>query len=404
VVPLIDIANDASSRALEDLFWIDSTCVGTLSRFRDFQIVSRGQTFIYRDPTDSGLDVDYVLGGTIQRVAERLRVTATLSDAHTGDVLWSERWERAGLDGAEAWIDVAVQISNRLGGRTGIVAKAGQAVAESKRARDRTAWETFLLGTEHLAEGTRAGVAEAASLLEKALTLDPSIAHAWAELALARAELAEFGLNVHANRRAAIEAAQRATDLDPTDGLTHTALGAGFRLEGDFVRAGTAFETALAIAPHVTDVEAYFAGWAATGGNPDRGIALADEVMRLNLDYSPLIARQFARAYFMAGRYRAALRMIDRLPDDALTPALRAMKASALAAVGQPIQAADAAAKAIAAVPGLSIDGLASAPGLAEAERGRLIETMRLAGFPSCPGPRAAQTLTGASRLPECTR
>lgn len=127
---------------------------------------------------------------------------------------------------------------------------------------------------------------------------------------------------------------------------------------------------------------------------------MADRMARLDPGFPPRAAAQFARAYFMAGRYRAALAMIERLPADGFTPAIRAMQAGALAAVGRTEDAAGVVEDAQTAIPGVSIEAIANGSDLGEAERQRLSETMRLAGFPPCAGP---QTLPdGARRLPEC--
>ncbi len=401
VVPFVDLAGDEASRELVTAFGLH--CPAVLTGFREFQIVGRSATFVYRDRPEDGLDVDFVLGGTIQRDGARVQVLAALTDRRTGGVLWSERWDRPDLDVTAVGKEVSEQISNRLGGRMGVIAQAGRAVAERKRPGDRTAWETFVLGAGQLAQGTRAGAAEAATLLARAVDLDPSLAHASAELALAHAALADFGVDPEGNRQAAVDAAERAVFFDPTDAWAHAALGAGLRLEGDFVRARSEFDTALQIAPTATEIMTLYAGWAPTAGEPDRGAAMADAVALLEPGFSPWSAAQFARAYFMAGRYRAALSMIERLPADAFTPALRAMHAAALAAVGRPHEAAATAAEALAAVPEFSIQTLANAPGLGEAERRRLIETMRLAGLPPCAGPEAPQR-SYPLRLPECVQ
>ena len=76
------------------------------------------------------------------------------------------------------------------------------------------------------------------------------------------------------------------------------------------------------------------------------------------------------------------------------------MRAGALAAVGRTEDAAASVEEALAAMPELSIEAVVSTPDLGEAERRRLVETMRLAGFPPCAAP--GSVADGARRLPEC--
>ena len=78
------------------------------------------------------------------------------------------------------------------------------------------------------------------------------------------------------------------------------------------------------------------------------------------------------------------------------------MHPAALAAAGRREEARDWVAKAVAARPDLSIETMANAPGHGEAERRRFVETMRLAGFPPCPGPEELASAEAPLRLPEC--
>lgn len=50
--------------------------------------------------------------------------------------------------------------------------------------------------------------------------------------------------------------------------------------------------------------------------------------------------------------------------------------------------------------PNLTIEGVANEPGYSDAERQRFIETMRLAGFPTCAKPETLAKLAKPLRLP----
>jgi DNA-binding winged helix-turn-helix (wHTH) protein/TolB-like protein len=411
VTPVLDVAGDAASQALAAGFGKDDfidgeskhlhdTLLGQLARFREFETVGRSATFALQDQPAGGLAVDYILGGTIHRDGDRLRYTAQLTAARSGSVVWSERWDRLDRDVAIAQAEISEQISNRLGGVYGVIQEAGRAVAKRRGGDELTGYELYLLGTEQLASGTPAGAAEAAALLARAVELDPGFPRARAELALAHATLAEFGVDPDRNRAQAVEAAAEAVSLDPSDAWTHAAHGVALRQAGELVRARSEFDTAVTMARNAAEILTLYAGWVATGGEPERGVSMADRVARLDPGFPPRAAAQLARAYFMAGRYRAALAMIERLPPDGITPAIRAMQAGALAAVGRTEDAAAVVDAALAAVPGLSIEAAAGAPDLGEAERRRLVETMRLAGFPPCAAPGGLPV--AAQRLPEC--
>ena len=186
--------------------------------------------------------------------------------------MWSERWDRLDRDVAAAQAEISEQISNRLGGVNGLIQEAGRAVARRKRGDDLTGYELYLLGTGQLASGTRAGAAEAVGAARRAVELDPGFARARAELALAHASLAEFGVDRDANRAQALEAAAEAVSLDPGDAWTHAAHGVALRQAGELVRARAELDTAVTMARNAAEILTLYAGWAATADEPERGV------------------------------------------------------------------------------------------------------------------------------------
>ncbi|MGX9576788.1 hypothetical protein [Mesorhizobium sp. f-mel] len=50
----------------------------------------------------------------------------------------------------------------------------------------------------------------------------------------------------------------------------------------------------------------------------------------------------------------------------------------------------------------MTVEGFANIPGFSEAERQRLIETMRLVGFPDCAKAEELARIKKPLRLPEC--
>ena len=96
------------------------------------------------------LGVRYVLAGSIQRHAGRVRITAQLIDAWTGGALWSDRWDRPDKDIFAVQTEVAERVAGALGGMGG---SAAINVEEIRRARrrspaDLTAYDHYLLANE----------------------------------------------------------------------------------------------------------------------------------------------------------------------------------------------------------------------------------------------------------------
>ena len=184
-------------------------------------------------------------------------------------------------------------------------------------------------------------------------------------------------------------------------------LGRSLRLRGDFARAEAEFDTALRLAPNAAEILTFYTGWASIFGEAERGADMVERVERLYPDFPLWAAEPFAYAYFMAGRYEAALEMIDRLTPDNHTLALWAMHPAALAAAGRREEARDWVAKAVAARPDLSIETMANAPGHGDGgaaalrrddAAGRLPALRRPGGAGECRGAAAPAGVRRAGR------
>ncbi|ANY83674.1 adenylate cyclase (plasmid) [Microvirga ossetica] len=408
VLPFNNLGGDEATTRLAD--GITEDIITDLARFPEFEVVSRNSTGIYRgkavDVRQVGKDlgVGYVLEGSFQREGERLRATVQLIDAKTGTHLWSNRWDRAVEEVFALQTDLAEQVANRLGSGAGLIQEAGRKAAKRKRPDNLGAYELYLLGTERLEQSTKDSNDDAVRLLRQAVTLDPTLARAWIELSWAYLGTVGFGADETTGRRAARDAAERAVALDPSDAEAHAAMGNAFGQAGDFVRAEAEYEESLRLNPGSAEILTFYAGWASSFGKPERGAEAADRAIRLNPHHLPWHASQFSYAYFNAGRYDDALHMIERRTPDQWSRGFSVRRAAVFAALGRIDEANAAVAETLKRFPGITIQGYVSTPDWSEAERQRLIETMRKAGFPACAPPETLAKLVKPVSLPECTQ
>ncbi len=258
------------------------------------------------------------------------------------------------------------------------------------------------MGTEKLEQINVADLQEAIRLLDRAVDMDPSFTRAWIELSHSHRVLAGFGVEPERNNRIAGDAAERAIRLDPGDAEAHAAFGMILAMKDDLVRAKAEMDVALSLAPGAAEILTFYSAWASAFGEQDRGADMVDQAIRLNPNYPMWSAGPFSYAYFMAGRYGDALRMMDRLTPDNYKRITWAMRAGALAARGRAEEAKTSVRKALERHPDLTIEAIANEPGYSDAERQRFIDTMRLAGFPPCAEPEALAKIEKPLRLPEC--
>ncbi|MDU0364886.1 winged helix-turn-helix domain-containing protein [Rhizobium sp. 25PS6] len=406
VLPFAMLGEDAAARRLGN--GLTEEIITDLARFPEFQVIARDsiQTYTGRSirlaEIAKTLGVSFVVKGSIQRQGGRLRITAQLFDAATGKHLWSDRWDRPYEDLFAIQTEISEQVSNRLGGGHGVIQEAGRIAAHRKPPNDLTAYELYLLGTEQLTKMNRADVEEAIKLLKRAVELDPGLARAWVELYHAYGVMPSFGADFEANFRLAAEAAERAVMLDPSDAEAHAVLGFSFGDRNDLARAKMEFDTALRMAPNQFEILSFYAFLASSFGEPQRGADMADRAIRVNPNYPMASSRLFAAAYFMAGRYEDALRMQQQMGPENYGRRMWVYRPAALAATGRTAEAKTALAEALKWFPDLTIEGFVSLPDTNEDDRRRLIETMRLAGFPPCAKPEALTRFEKPVRLPEC--
>ena len=335
VVPFIDAGGDEAARKLAARMKTDCGLLTKLGQLREFQTVLRGSAYAFGANPGETLDVDFVLGGSINREGDNLRITAHLIDPRTGGVLWSEQWDRRDDDLSAVESEISARISNRLGGSAGLIQETARAAARLKTPGALTAYELYLLGTAKLARINRADAEEAVDLLSRSAERDPGLVRTWVELSLAHDLMADFGVEPERNRMAAADAAERAVSLEPTDPKAHAALGISLRYRGEIARTRSEFDTALGITPNAFEILALYAGWASSFGEAQRGAEMADRAVRLVPDFPDWSAKQFSNAYFMVGRYEDALGMLDRLSPDNDTVSTRTTRAAALAGVSR---------------------------------------------------------------------
>ena len=214
---------------------------------------------------------------------------------------------------------------------------------------------------------------------------------------------ASFGADWEASNRAALEAAERAVALDPNDAEAHAVLGHMLGFRGEFDRAKTELDIALRLNPGSFGILTYYLGWASTFGEPERGAEMADRAIRLNPNYKPWASNPLRSAYFMAGRYEDALKVMERLTPDNYNKYAWVERAASFAVLGRKAEAEATVKEALRRYPDLTIESYRQRPGFNDAEHQRHIETMRLAGFPPCAKPEALAKLAKPLRLPECS-
>ncbi len=165
---------------------ITEDIITELSKIKGLSIFPRPTVLAYRDkhvtPQQVGreLNTAYVLGGSLRRAGNRLRINAQLMDARTDFPLWSERYDRELQDVFEVQDEIARKIAEAL--RITLSPQEQEAIA-SKPTENLQAYDLYLRGKSHLRRVTRQDLEFALQMFEGAVALDPDFALPYAGIA-----------------------------------------------------------------------------------------------------------------------------------------------------------------------------------------------------------------------------
>jgi TolB-like protein/class 3 adenylate cyclase/Tfp pilus assembly protein PilF len=405
VLPFDNLGGDEATGRLAK--GLTEDIITDLARLPELEVVARNSTQKYKGGVDvrtvgKELDVRFVLAGSIQRSGEQVRLSAQLIDAVNGNHVWSERWDRPAAELFKVQSEIADQVANRLGGGAGLVQTVGREEAKRKRPENLTAYELYLLGTEAIEQINPTDNAKAIELLERAVKIDPGFARAWIELSHAHALSIQFGADAGQSKQAAMAAAERALLLDPQDAEAHAAMGSRLAEHGEFARAEAEYEVAMNLSPGSAEILTFYTGWASSFGKPERGAEIVDRVIRLNPNYPMWQNGPFAYAYFMAGRFADAARLLERIPPDSTNMFRLGFHASSYAALGRTDDAKRIVERALSKFPNFTIEEYVSDPGWNEEEKATLAKWMQVAGFPLCAKAEVKAKLATRYPLPGC--
>lgn len=359
-----------------------------LARYRDIPVIARTSTEAYRGKGEdvraigAALKVDYVLEGSLQIDLHRLRVTAQLVEARTGQHVWTERYDRVAGDFFDVQDEITEKIAATLGSWQSPIALQERAVAQRKATDRLTAYDFWLLGTAEKHKMTPLSQKAARALFEKGLLLAPDFEPLVRDLGYTYNIELFLGVaeDPPAARRLLAALAARAIDLDPQDPLAWSLASDSASFENDFDTQRRYVEHALSLGPNNADLLVLSACSAVWIGQAERGPDLADRALLLNPHYPHWWTACLTPAYLYAGQAAKAESFARHLSADA--PGDLALQAMIAAELGKSDEAATSAARLLRIDPAWTVE--AAFPFPLASDRGRIAASARRAGLRVC--------------------
>lgn len=242
VLPFANLSADKSNayfaRGMQDEILSD------LARVADLKVISRTSVMKYQSGSGRSmreiarnLDVTYVIEGSVQRVGQRIRVTAQLIDARRDTHLWADHYDRDVTDVFAIQSEIAQHIADHLRAR---LLPLERAAIRRAPTTDLKAYELYDAARNILVFNDPAGATRSlqrqATLLRQAIDHDPGFALAYCALAKAEGELADASTH-DPHLKAARDAVDAALRLQPNLDDAHRELGRYYYFAGDIDRA-----------------------------------------------------------------------------------------------------------------------------------------------------------------------
>jgi adenylate cyclase len=286
VLPFANMSSDPEQEFFAD--GIAEDVITALSRYPSLLVIARNSCFTYKGRAveirqiGCELGVRYVLEGSLRKAGNRIRVTAQLVDAESGNHVWAERHDRdlADIFAVQDEITEAVTIAVAPAIRNAELRRAIR-----KPTGNLDAWAAYQRGLWHLSKSIAEDNALAREFFQRAIDLDPNFAGGYRGLAMAYVQAAGQPQTRHPNalRNAAESLARRAMTLDPTDAEAHSTLGAViWYSRSDYEGALAEAELALALSPNLSSAHATRAAALIFSGHPRVGLVALERAIRLD--------------------------------------------------------------------------------------------------------------------------
>lgn len=309
VLPFVNMSGDPEQEYFSD--GITEDIITELTRFHSLFVIARNSSFAFKGQSvnvgkiGQELGVAYVVEGSVRKAGNRVRITAQLVEAESGNHLWAERYDRELEDIFAVQDEVVREIAAAVPGRLDAIAAQR---ARRRPVKNLTAYDYVLRGEWHFNQEYAAR--DAVPLFEKAIEIDPQCARAYIWLADFHAySLYRDGASLDEAAQMARSFAERALQIDPTDPAVQATAAEAYYMVGELDLARRHIEIAIKLNPNNFVVMQFAAYVLAYLGDYEEGLRWLHRLSR----HDPAISsgnphrEGFFDLFYMARRYEDAI-------------------------------------------------------------------------------------------------
>jgi len=310
VLPFVNMSGDPEQEYFSD--GITEEIITALSKTPKLFVIARNSTFTYKgkpvkvQQVGRELGVRYVLEGSVRKAGDKVRVTAQLVDAQSGNHLWAERYDRDLKDIFAIQDEITMKIIMALQVR---LTEGDQARISAKGTDNLEAYLLCLQGGEQIRRMNKDGTVRGRQMAEKAIALDPNYALAYRRLAVTYAN--EVPLRLSKDPRQSIaramELTQKALALDESLASAHSLLGYLYTLMRQHDKGIQECERGVALEPNSSSAHFFLNLALRYAGRAKEAITMCKEAIRLDPIPWSGYYQGLTNAYCLTGQYEEAI-------------------------------------------------------------------------------------------------
>ena len=324
VLPFTNISDDANQEYFAD--GITEDIVTDISKVSGIVVVAHGSTLAYKKKpvkirqVAEDLGVRYVLTGSVQRTAGKLRITAQLIDAVKGAYLWADRYDRKVNDVFAVQSEITEQVVKAMA----VTLKASEHDRLfQKHVANIDAYDAFLRARALVDAPSRENIERGEKLFKRAIDLDPNFAGGYAGLSFNYSVKARFryGPSPKDDARKSLDLAEEAIAADRHFAWSYIALAGARLANGQQDAAVDAVKQALALQPNDYETNLFMGYYLNFAGQSARAIDYLEAAKVLSRVDTIRGLGFLGMAYFSAGRFAACEKTFLRRFDKFGVPA-----------------------------------------------------------------------------------
>jgi TolB-like protein/Flp pilus assembly protein TadD len=250
VLPFDNISPDQETDYFSD--GLTEELIARLSVVNEIELVSRWASMQFKgtkqDPKTIGreLGARYIVGGSVRRFQESVRITVQLVDVETNRQIWGNTY-KGKLDDI---FDIQEQVASQIVEALKLKLSFSEKVSLTKRQTvNAQAYDLYLRGQDYLYRLTKRSVEYAIQLFEKAIELDPRYAAAYAACSSAYGQMYQWFSRAEQHRDKAQELSFKALMYDSNLPEAYAAMGLSYFIWGKFDEASASSRKAIELDP-----------------------------------------------------------------------------------------------------------------------------------------------------------